>query len=498
MLSRRSFVSLSAAAAAALAVKPRSLWARPGAANGLAKLTLHEASALVQRREVSPVELTKACLARIEQYESKINAFITLTSKQALEQARVAEAEIMVGRWRGPLHGIPIALKDNIDTAGIRTTAASAVFVDRIPTEDAEVVKRLKQAGAVLLGKLNMTEFGSDVSSINSYWGPIHNPWALDHEAGGSSGGSAAALAADFCFGTLGTDTGGSIRVPASFCGVAGFKPSYGRVSNRGVIPLAESLDHVGPMGKTALDTALLLQGIAGYDENWVGSAPIDVPDYTAALRGDFEPPRVGIARVSFFEQLDPQVTRPVDDALATLKTMATIAKDDVVVPNVGLYFDLVAPELCAYHASLFKQAAALYQPPLRKTLTSALQDKPPSAVAYVNARRALQEVRRHAADIFNDSLDLLVMPTWKQLPLSIDARREQSKSSQDILPQLFNTIPFNVLGLPAISIPCGFTTAGLPIGLQIVGRPFAEAQVLALAHAYERKTRWHSYAPRL
>ena len=497
--SRRSFVSLGAGATAALAVKPLSIWAKPSAASDLTKLTLHEASALVQRREVSPVELTRACLARIEQYDSKINAFITLASKQALEQARAAETEIMGGHWRGPLHGIPIALKDNIDTAGVRTTAASAVFVDRVPAEDAEVVRRLKHAGAVLLGKLNMAEFATDFSGINSYWGPIHNPWALDHEAGGSSSGSAAALAADFCFGTLGTDTGGSIRVPASFCSVVGFKPSYGRVSNCGVIPLSESLDHVGPMAKTALDAALLLQAIAGYDSNWVDSARADVPDYAAALREDFELPRLGIPRAYFFDQLDAQVAQLVDDALATLRTIATIAKDDVVVPNVGFWVDLVSPELCAYHALLFKQAAALYQPFLRKGLTGcAFQDKSVSAVAYVNARHALQEVRRHVVDIFDDDLDLLVMPTWKQLPISIDARRERFKLSEDAAPELFNTIPFNVLGLPAISIPCGFTKAGLPVGLQIVGRPFAEAKVLALAHAYERKTLWHSRRPRL
>lgn len=237
-----------------MTIKPQTIFAKPPSANDFAKLTLHQASLLVQRREVSPVELTKACLARIEQYNPKINAFITVVSSYALEQAHVAQTEILGGQWRGPLHGIPIALKDNIETAGIRTTAGSAVFVDRVPIEDAEVVKRLKQAGAILLGKLNMAEFATDISSINSYWGAIRNPWALDHDAGGSSSGSAAALAADLCFGTLGTDTGGSIRIPASFCGVVGLKPTYGRVSNRGVIPACESLDHVGPMGKTALD----------------------------------------------------------------------------------------------------------------------------------------------------------------------------------------------------------------------------------------------------
>jgi aspartyl-tRNA(Asn)/glutamyl-tRNA(Gln) amidotransferase subunit A len=234
---------------------------------------------MVHRRAVSPVELTQACLARIERLNPVLNAFITVTADQAFQQARDAEAEIRKGKWRGPLHGVPIALKDLFDTAGVRTTAASGVFKDRVPSEDAESVRRLRAAGAVLLGKLNMHEFAYRPTSAATYFGPVHNPWNLDMIAGGSSGGSAAAVAAGLCYGALGTDTGGSIRLPAAFCGIAGLKPTYGRVSTGGVIPLAWSLDHVGPMCRSVADCALLLQPIVGYDPLDSNSVDAPVPD---------------------------------------------------------------------------------------------------------------------------------------------------------------------------------------------------------------------------
>src|SRR5665213_3179079 len=232
----------------------------------LTSLTLKEASDLLRSKSVSPVDLTQACLKRIESFDSKLNTFITITKEEALTRAREMEAELHQGKWRGPLHGIPIALKDNIDTAGTRTTAASRLFKDRVPSEDAEVVRRLKLAGAVFLGKQNLHEFAYGGTAEISYFGAVHNPWALDHVPGGSSGGSAAAIAADFCFGSLGTDTAGSVRIPSSYCGVVGLKPTYGRVCLRGVIPLAWSLDHVGPICKTAEDAALMLGAVAGYD----------------------------------------------------------------------------------------------------------------------------------------------------------------------------------------------------------------------------------------
>jgi aspartyl-tRNA(Asn)/glutamyl-tRNA(Gln) amidotransferase subunit A len=235
----------------------------------LTRLSLVEAMALLRRKAVSPVELAQACIARIERLNPALNAFITVTAEQALQQAREAEAQIQRGQWRGPLHGMPLALKDLIDTAGIRTTAASAVFKDRIPTEDAEVVRRLKAAGAVLLGKLNMHEFAYGGTSVPSYYGAVHNPWNLGRIAGGSSGGSGAAVAAGLCFGALGSDTAASVRHPAAYCGVVGLKPTYGRVSTRGVIPLSWSLDHIGPLCRSAADAALLLEAIAPDTTPW-------------------------------------------------------------------------------------------------------------------------------------------------------------------------------------------------------------------------------------
>ena len=259
-----------------------------GESQDLASLTLKQASELLRSGDASPVDLTQACLRRIDRDNSALDAFITVTGEQALAVARQMEAEQLRGIWRGPLHGIPIALKDNIDTAGIRTTAASELFKDRVPSEDAEVVRRLKGAGAILLGKTNLHEFAYGGSSSVSYFGPVHNPWALDRVPGGSSGGSAAATAAGLCYGSLGTDTAGSIRIPASYCGIVGFKPSYGRVSNRGVIPLSWTLDHVGPLCRTVEDAALMLRVIAGYDELDPAAVDAPVPDYIRALTSGY------------------------------------------------------------------------------------------------------------------------------------------------------------------------------------------------------------------
>ncbi len=255
------------------------------AADDLAMMSLAEVSELVRRKKVSPVELTRACLARVERLNPRLNAFITVTAEQALADARAAESDIAKGRWRGPLHGIPIALKDLFDTAGVRTTAASAIFEDRVPSEDAEVVRRLRAAGAVVLGKLNMHEFAYGDSSAQSHFGPVRNPWDLNRVPGGSSGGSAAAVATGLCYAALGSDTGGSIRQPAAYCGIAGLKPTYGLVSTRGVVPLSWSLDHVGPMCRTVADVALTLQPIAGHDPLETSSLAVSPPDYAAALR---------------------------------------------------------------------------------------------------------------------------------------------------------------------------------------------------------------------
>src|SRR5258707_5920374 len=318
-LSRRSFLKAGlAGAAVSLAKIPaktetnqkdqRTNPVSGGAGDDLTRMSLHEVADLIRKKKVSPVELATACLARIDRVNPALNAFITITAQSGLEQARDAEAEVQRGKWRGPLHGVPIALKDLFDTAGVKTTAASGVFKDRIPTEDAEVVRRLKAAGAVLLGKTNMQEVAFGGTSIVSYFEAVHNPWEHAHIAGGSSDGSAAAVAAELCYGALGSDTAGSIRLPAAHCGIVGLKPTYGLVSTRGVIPLSWSLDHVGPMARTVADTAILLQAIAGYDAQETTSEEMKVPDYSQAIGTKVAFLRIGAPREFFFTTLDPDI----------------------------------------------------------------------------------------------------------------------------------------------------------------------------------------------
>src|SRR6202140_518188 len=291
-----------------------ALAARGQASEELSSLTLAGASAGIRSRALTPTQLTEACLARIQTYNPKLNAFITVLREQSLAQAREMEAEQRAGRFRSPLHGIPIALKDNIDTAGIRTTAASAVFDERVPEHDAEVTRRLKEAGAVFVGKTNLHEFAMGGTSATSYYGPVRNPWALDRNPGGSSGGSAAAVAADLCFGALGTDTGGSIRTPSSFCGVVGLKPTYGLVSIRGIIPLTLSLDHCGPLTRSVEDAAVMLNILAGYDKLDIASVEHPKEDYVAAMKQPVSRLRLGIPRAPFFDLLDTDVAKSVED----------------------------------------------------------------------------------------------------------------------------------------------------------------------------------------
>jgi aspartyl-tRNA(Asn)/glutamyl-tRNA(Gln) amidotransferase subunit A len=271
-------------------------------------MSLSETSQLVRSKKVSPLELTQACLRRIEQLNPTLNAFITVTADSAMAEAQQAQEEIQRGHWRGPLHGVPIALKDLVDTAGVRTTAASGLFKDRVPAQDADIVRRLKAAGAVLLGKLNLHEFAYGGSSAISYFGPVRNPWNVAYSPGGSSGGSAAAVAAQLCYAAIGSDTGGSIREPAGYCGIVGLKPTYGRVSTAGVIPLSWSLDHIGPMTSTVMDAALLLQSIAGYDPQDPAGIDLPVPDYAATIAASTSSLRLGIPRAYFYEGLHPDI----------------------------------------------------------------------------------------------------------------------------------------------------------------------------------------------
>lgn len=496
-LSRREFLAFTAGAIALTAYQNKAIGQISSlnkSNDNLTGLSLRQASDLIRKKDVSSIDLTQACLTRIEKYQETLNAFITVTPEKAFAQAREMDAEIRSGKWRGPLHGVPIALKDNIDTTAFRTTAASALFADRIPTEDAEVVRRLKAAGAVILGKLNMDEFAAGGTSTSTYFKPVHNPWALDRIAGGSSGGSGAAVAAALCFGALGTDTGGSIRGPASFCGIVGFKPTYGRVSIRGVIPLSWTLDHVGPMCRTVEDAAMLLQVIAGYDADDTTSVDVPVPDYLAGLKMPVAGLRLGLPRAQFYDEFDAEVAAVINDALTVLGKL-TAGLREVELPSVvTIYTALGGAETYAYHAQWFTRTPQLYQSTLRRRLEQAAKV---SAADYALLRREVDRLRREISGVFAD-VDLLVTPTVKILPRTIEESIKRAEAEKPLPPELGNTNQFNIFGLPTISVPCGFTKAGLPIGLQISGPHWAEARVLALAYAYEQATEWHKRRPSL
>ena len=449
--------------------------------------TIAQASDLLRRKQISPLELTNACLTRIEQLDPSINAFITVMHDSALAQARAAEAEISNGNWRGPLHGIPIGLKDLIDTAGVKTTCGSALFADRIPTEDAHIVQRLKSAGAVLIGKQNMQEFAYGGTSTSSYFGPVHNPWDLERIAGGSSGGSAAAVATGMCWGAIGTDTGGSVREPAAFCGIVGLKPTYGRVSTRGVFPLSQSLDHVGPLCRNVRDTALLLQAIAGYDRDDTTSVDWPIDSYTDALETKTRP-RIGVVRQPFFDGLDADIAIAIDEAMKVIGNMAANVVD-VELPATPAAVQ--GPEVYAVHAKHLAASPELYGRWIRERLKQAAAI---DTLAYVEARQQLDRVRRLIDDLFSE-VDFLITPTSPVPPITIQAALDMSPDPAGEL-WLRNTRPFNAYGVPAISIPCGFTQLGLPIGLQIAGPRFGEARLLSFAFALEQSMQWPQRTP--
>jgi aspartyl-tRNA(Asn)/glutamyl-tRNA(Gln) amidotransferase subunit A len=458
-------------------------------ADTLAALTLSDVSARVKAGTVTSTELVTACLGRIDVYNPKVNAFITVTREQALAQAKVLDAERRAGRLRGPLHGIPIALKDNIDTAGVRTTAASAVFDDRVPSEDAEVARRLAAAGAVVVGKANLHEFAFGGTSATSYYGPVRNPWALERNPGGSSGGSAAAVATSLCYGALGTDTGGSIRTPASYCSVVGLKPTYGLVSIRGIIPLTLSLDHCGPITRSVMDAAMMLNVLAGYDRLDIASVEHPAEDYVAAVKQPVNGFRIGIARAPFFDLLDADVAKVVDDALRVIASL-TKSMTDTLLPSTR---DItVGAETYAYHEEMFTRSSGRYMIPTRRALQNGANAK---AAEYVRGHWRLEMLRRTIDDAFKN-VDLVVLPTRRRTPRTVDASIKREETDVPRNPELENTGAFNVYGIPAISVPCGFTSKGLPVGLMIAGPRFSEGKVLALAHAFEQATDFHSRKP--
>ena len=464
----------------------------------LTELTVAAAAKAIRDRSVSPLELTEAYLRRIERLNPRLNAYVTITADRARADARRATEEISKAPPRGALHGVPIGLKDLFETAGIRTTAGSKFFADYVPKSDCTVARKLAEAGSVLLGKLNTHEFAYGVTNDNPHTGTCRNPWDPSRIPGGSSGGSGAAIAASLAATTLGTDTGGSIRIPASLCGAAGLKPTYGRVSKAGVFPLSFLFDHPGPIARTVEDAAIVLDAIAGYDPADPVSVRAPVEPYAAALGRGVKGMRVGVPRGYFYERLDDEVGSAVEAALGTLRDLGAEVRDlDLPSAEAGMMalFGVVLAEAQHIHAERLRGRASDFGADVRAILEQPAP-KTPELVAALGKTYELTVAFQRALE----TVDVLVTPTTPIPAVRIgeDTVRRGGVDEPSLLALIRCTAPFNATHLPALSLPCGFTRDGLPIGLQIAGRAFDEATVLAAGHAYEQATEWHRRRPAL
>ena len=451
----------------------------------LCYLSLHELASRIQSKELSPVEATEAVLERIERLNPTLNAYITVMAEQALADAHAAESEIASGHYRGALHGVPVGVKDLCATQGVRTTAGSKILADSVPDEDATVVRLLREAGAVIIGKTHLHEFAFGATGVNAHYGPAHNPWDTDRVTGGSSSGSAAGVAAGLCFAALGSDTGGSIRMPSSLCGIVGIKATYGRVSLAGVVPLAWSLDHIGPMARTVRDCALVLEAIAGHDPEDHSTADAAVEDWAAGLDGGLAGLRIAVPEAYAFERTDADVAAVVRDAIVTLERLGATVRS-VELPALSGYWGAASAvllgEAAAYHRADMERRPQDYGDDVRGRLQWGLDLK---AVDYVRATRARDEARRNCDELLLSEVDLLAMPTTFRTAVPIDA----ISNDDPTLGYTRLTAPFDLTGQPACSVPCGFTEQGLPVGLQLVGRRFDERTVLRAAHAFETES---------
>ena len=482
----------------------------------LGQLTLHASRDGLARRDFSAIELTRSCIARIEQVESRVKAFITVTGDLALAQAEKADRILAAGEGQ-PLTGIPMQLKDLISTQGIRTTCASRMLENYVPVYDATVAARLKEQGAVLLGKGNMDEFAMGSSCENSAFFPTHNPWDLERAPGGSSGGAAAAVAAGEAVFALGSDTGGSIRQPASLCGVVGLKPTYGRVSRYGLIAFASSLDQIGPVGQDVTDCALILNAIAGYDPRDSTSLPAAAADFTAGLTGRLDNLRLGIPEEYFTAGMEPGVRAAVLQAVAELEKLGA-AVEPVSLPTtqhaLACYY-IIAPSECSANLARYdgvkfgysyQETADMWQamevtrqrgfgPEVKRRImlgTYALSAGYYDAY-YLKAQQVRTLIRQDFARVF-EQVDALVTPTSPVAAFPLG-----EKMADPVQMYLIDvcTLPINIAGLPAMSVPCGFAD-GLPVGMQLIGPPLSEARLLGLAYAYEQATEWHKARPAL
>lgn len=464
-------------------------------AEALAFATIAQAGAAIRSGAVSPVELTEAMLARIERLDPVVHAYVTVTADLAREQAAGAEAELAAGIDRGPLHGIPVGLKDLYATRGIRTTAHSRVLADWVPDEDATAVVRLREAGAVLLGKHGMAEFAFGGPAADGLFPAPRNPWNTEHEPGGSSSGSGASVAAGLAFGALGSDTGGSIRKPASHCGIVGLKPTWGRVSRHGVVPLAWSLDHVGPLARTVDDAAILLGAIAGPDPRDSTASSQPVPDYRAGLERGVRGLRLGVAWDWVHEMgtIDPTVLAAFEAALGVLEgegAEITPIPGEALIAGRSTNTLIITAEAFAYHEATLRAHPERFGRSVRGRFQGGAFI---SAADYLDANRARTVLRARVRELLTGTLDAIVSPTCARPPEPLAAIDPDSRFRE---PSFVN--PYNVLGIPAASVPCGFSGAGLPVGLQIAAGPFEEPLVLRIARAYERATPWHDRHPEL
>ncbi|MDH3601465.1 MAG: amidase [Candidatus Tectomicrobia bacterium] len=459
-----------------------------------ADLTIAEAADRIRNKEISPVEYTQALIGHIDAHDAKFNAFLRQTPDIALQEAKQAEADIQSGAWRGPLHGVPYGLKDIIDVDGIPTTAHSAILADNLARTDAFVTTRLKAAGAVLLGKMATHEFAIGGPSFDLPWPPARNAWNRDYFPGGSSSGSGVAVAAGFMPAALGTDTGGSVRNPASMCGIVGMKATYGRVSRRGVLPLSYSLDHVGPMTRTVTDNAILLNLIAGHDPEDPGSARVAAPDFTADLDKGVNGLKIGVIR-RFYRQdfeADPEITQGIEDALRILADQgAEIHEIDPgpIADYASMNRVILLSEAYAIHEQWLRERPGDYGDLARERIMPGAFLR---AVDYVNAMRQRAILRRK----FNDCLEPVdVAITASSMdpacPIEDAEHCERNYGRQA-------RAPFNLTGSPALAMPTGFASTGLPLSMQIIGKPFDELTVYRVARAYERATDWTSQRPDL
>ena len=460
----------------------------------LCSISISEVSELIRKKDLSPTELLEAHLRRIENINGKLNAFITVMAEQARKSACLIEDQIQKNNHIGPLQGVPIALKDLFNTQGIRTASGSVVMRDFIPTTDSAVAERLRQAGAIIIGKLQMDEFAMGATSVNPHDGASRNPWNLNCITGGSSGGSAAAVAGRLCMGSMGSDTGGSIRVPATFCGIVGFKPTFGLVSRYGVLPVSWTLDTVGPMTRTVRDSALILNAVAGHDSRDRSTSTLPVKDFLVDIDKGIKGIRIGILEEALSATIEPEIGEIFKKVGIKLKDMGACVEDasiSLLKPTKFLNI-IMLTEYATVHEEVYRSQGNQIGQQARNAIEDGLLIR---GIDYLKANQEFKSFKEDAASIW-DSYDILIGPTERiTAPTIKDASENKGNKTQ--IPTLSSLVKFfNITGSPSLTVPCGFTSNGMPVGMQIAASEFNDSLVLRVANAYESATKWHMRLP--